>query len=113
MTATGAADWRVGNLLGGTFRVSADINYTAKQYFDPQDTERIAQGGYTLVNARATLLLGTASQYSISLWGKNLGNKGWVSYALPTQLPSQGGLGLDYTVPAEPRTYGLSGTVRF
>ncbi len=113
MTATGAVDWRVGNLFGGTFRLGADVAYTAKQYFDPQDTERIAQGGYTLVNARATLQLGSASQYSISLWGKNLGNKGYISYALATQLPSQGGLGLDYTVPAEPRTFGLTGSVHF
>jgi iron complex outermembrane recepter protein len=113
LTLGGVVDWRVGSLFGGIFRVSADANYVAKQYFDPQNTERIAQGGYTVLNARAMLTLGTSNQYSVSLWGKNLANKGYVAYALATQQPSQGGLGLDYTVPAEPRTYGLLFTVHF
>ena len=113
VTMSGTVDWRVGDLFGGPFRVSADANYVAKQYFDPLNIERIAQGGYTVINARATLALGSSNQYSISLWGKNLGNKEYVAYVLPTQQPSQGGLGLDYTVPAEPRTYGVSATVHF
>src|SRR6267143_1997482 len=113
VTMSGTVDWRIGELFGGPFRVSADANYVAKQYFDPLNIERIAQGGYTVINARATLALGSSNQYSISLWGKNLGNKKYVTYVLPTQQPSQGGLGLDYTVPAEPRTYGVSATVHF
>jgi iron complex outermembrane receptor protein len=113
LTMSGGFDWRVASIQGGDLRVGADAFYYAKQFYDPANTERIAQGGYAVFNAHLEALLGAKHQYTITVWGKNLGNKEYINYALATQQPSQGGLGLDYTVPAEPRIYGLTATVHF
>jgi iron complex outermembrane recepter protein len=113
VTSSVGFDWRVGTLLGGDFRLNGDAFYYGKQYFDPTNLERIAQSSYTVVNARASLAFGTDRQYSVSLWGKNLFETKYITYALAVRDPEQGGLGLDYTVPAEPRTFGISGSVRF
>ena len=41
--------------------------------------------------------------YTVALWGKNLGDKEFNSYGIDTA----GSFGLDYHIPAEPRTYGI------
>lgn len=113
VTSSAGVDWRVGTLLGGDLRLDADAFYYAKQYFDPANTERIAQPAYTVFNARASLAFGSSHQYTVALWGKNLFQKEYITYALAVRDPQQGGLGLDYTIPAEPRTFGITGTIRF
>lgn len=113
LTTSAGVDWHVGRLLGGDMNLGADAFYYAKQYFDPANTERIAQPAYTVFNARASLSFGSANQYKVALWGKNLFQKEYITYALAVRDPQQGGLGLDYTIPAEPRTFGITGTVRF
>jgi outer membrane receptor protein involved in Fe transport len=113
VTMSGGFDWRVASIQAGDFRVGADAFYYARQFYDPANTARIAQGGYAVFNAHLEALLGAKRQYTITIWGKNLGNKEYITYALATQQPSQGGLGLDYTIPAEPRTYGLTASVHF
>lgn len=113
LTTNGGVDWTVGPVFDGSWLISVDGSYKSKQFWDPQDTERIAQGGYFLLNARTTLSLGPSGRYAITLWGKNITNRDYNAYALPTQTPAQGGEGLDYTNPAEPRTFGLTGSVKF
>ncbi len=113
VTSSLGVDWRVGTLLGGDFNLGGDAFYYGKQYFDPTNQERIAQKSYTVVNARAALAFGDNHKYNVTLWGKNLFETNYITYALAVRDPAQGGLGLDYTVPAEPRTFGLTGTVRF
>ena len=113
VTSSVGVDWRLGTLFGGDFRLNGDAFYYGKQYFDPTNLERIAQSSYTVVNARASLALGSNHQYTVALWGKNLFETHYITYALAVRDPEQGGLGLDYTIPAEPRTFGVSGTVRF
>lgn len=113
LSISGGFDWRAAHIGGGDLRLGADAFYYAKQYFDPSNTPRIAQGGYAVLNAHSAFQFGANGQYTVSAWAKNLLNREYITYALATQLPSQGGLGMDYTIPAEPRTYGISGTVRF
>jgi len=113
VTSSGGVDYTV-RLAGDTsLRFGVDGLYSAKVYWDPADTERIAQDPYFIWNARTTYTFGPQGQYALSAWGKNLGNRMYLAYALATQQPSQGGLGLDYTNPAEPRTFGLTATVHF
>jgi len=112
-TSSGGIDWTVGPVLDGSLLISVDGSYQSKDYWDPENTQRIAQGAYFLVNARSTLTLGPSQRYAITIWGKNLADRAYNAYALPTQTPAEGGLGLDYTNPAEPRTFGLSGSVKF
>jgi outer membrane receptor protein involved in Fe transport len=52
-------------------------------------------------------------QYEVAIWGKNLANKQYLVYGLPQKLPADGGLGFDYALVGEPRTYGLEVTARF
>ena len=113
LTSNGGVDWTVGPVFDGSLLLSVDGSYKSKQYWDPEDTQRIAQGGYFLLNARTTLTVGPSGRYAITAWGKNLTNRDYKAYALPTQTPAEGGLGLDFTNPAEPRTFGLTASVKF
>jgi iron complex outermembrane recepter protein len=108
-----AVDWRAMRFPIGDLHIAADGNYYAKQYFDALNTERIAQGSYSIYNARISLLANGGNHLSFSLWGKNLGNTEYLSYGLAQRNISDGGLGFDYTLVGEPRTYGLEVTVRY
>jgi len=113
VTSSGGVDYTVRLPADTSLRLGVDGLYSSKVYWEPTDTERIAQSAYFVWNARATYTFGNQGQYALSAWGKNLGNRQYLAYALATQLPSQGGLGLDYTNPAEPRTYGITGSIHF
>ena len=113
LTSTIGLNYTIRGVSGGTLVIGADGRYSSKIYWDPANTERVAQGSYFVSNADATFEFGSKGQYSISVWGKNLANRYYLAYALATQQPNQGGLGLDYTNPAEPRTYGITGTWTF
>jgi iron complex outermembrane receptor protein len=51
-----SADWRAAQLSAGDVHLSVNANYYSKQYYDALNTERIAQPGYAVVNARASLI---------------------------------------------------------
>lgn len=107
-----ALDWRVARLQIGDLHLAADGNYYSKQYFDALNTARIAQSGYSIINARLSLLAAAGNHLSFALWAKNLGNKQYLSYGLAQRNIQDGGLGFDYALVGEPRTYGVELTVR-
>lgn len=113
LTSTIGVNYTIRGLGDGVLALGADGRYSSKIYWDPANTERVAQGAYFVTNADATYTFGAAGQYAISVWGKNLANRFYLAYALATQQPNQGGLGLDYTNPAEPRTFGITATMKF
>lgn len=106
-------DWRVAQLPIGDLHVAADGNYYGKQYFDALNTDRISQAAYTLVNARVSVLGGHDNHLSFAIWGKNLANRHYLSYGLAQRNIEDGGLGLDYALVGEPRTFGVEATARF
>ncbi len=108
-----AVDWRAARFAIGDLHVAADGNYYSRQYFDAMNTERISQGGYEVYNARVSLLASGDNHLSFALWGKNLGNEQYLSYGLAQRNVADGGLGFDYTLVGEPRTYGFEITARF
>src|SRR5579872_1391261 len=52
VTGSGGVDYSIYGLGSGTLLVSADASYSSKLYWDPENTERVAQRGWTIVNAR-------------------------------------------------------------
>jgi iron complex outermembrane receptor protein len=60
---------------------------------------------YWLYNARLTY---EQDRYSVSLWGKNLGDEDYYTYGLNIDV-----FGLDYLNRGLPMTYGLEFTMRF
>ena len=107
------ADWRFARLAIGDLHLQVNGNYYSKQYSDALNTERTSQDGYALVNGRIALIHSQDHQYEVAIWGKNLSNKQYLVYGLPQKEPSDGGLGFDYALVGEPRTYGLEATARF
>lgn len=112
-SAGALADWRFYQFNGNDLHWQVDGNYYSLQYFDALNTARTAQPGYALLNSRLWLNAGPSQQYQVALWGKNLANRRYLAYGLPQRNPSDGGLGFDYTLVGEPRTFGIEGTVRF
>ena len=52
-----------------------------KQYFEPVNEDRLAQGGYAIHNARLTLSLGEG-RHEFGLYGKNLAGKNYAVYSV-------------------------------
>ncbi|HVO48836.1 MAG TPA: hypothetical protein VMT29_21145 [Steroidobacteraceae bacterium] len=90
-----------------------DANFYAKQYFDAPNTERIAQGAYAIANGRISFEMAGKPGFAAGAWIKNMSNRQYLAYGLAQRDPSQGGLGFDYALVGEPRTYGLDLTYRF
>ena len=111
--ASVGVDWRFARIAAGDLRLMVDGNYYAKQYFDAFNTERIAQGGYGVANARVSLASAAKRGVDVGAWVKNLTNRQYLSYGLNQGDADTGLLGFDYALVAEPRTYGLDVTYRF
>ncbi|MDP9064519.1 MAG: TonB-dependent receptor [Pseudomonadota bacterium] len=108
-----AVDWRFAHLQAGDLRLAVDANSYGKQYFDAPNTERIAQPGYTIANARLSFASSAKQGFAVGAWIKNIANREYIAYGLAQRDPSQGGLGFDYSLVGEPRTYGVDLTYRF
>ena len=108
-----AVDWRFAHISAGDFRLLLDANFYAKQYFDAPNTERIAQAAYGIANGRISFEMGSKHGFAAGAWIKNMANRQYLAYGLAQRDPSQGGLGFDYALVGEPRTYGLDLTYRF
>ncbi len=94
-------------------RLLLDANLYGKQYFDAPNTERLAQGGYALLDGRILYSSESKPGFEVAAWIKNLTNREYLAYGLAQRDPSQGGLGFDYVLVGEPRTFGLDLTYRF
>jgi iron complex outermembrane receptor protein len=108
-----AVDWRFARFAAGDFKLLLDANFYGKQYFDAPNTQRIAQGAYGIANGRVAFESSSKPGFSVGAWIKNLTNREYLAYGLAQRDPSQGGLGFDYALVGEPRTFGLDLTYRF
>lgn len=101
-------DWDVVNRGAGKLTLSIDGSYTAKQYYDLFNTDRIAQDGYVLVNGRLSYRFGE-DRYGVSVWAKNVFNRYYQRYAVDLM----DSFGYDYFHLGDPRTYGVTVDTRF
>ena len=108
-----AADWRFAHIASGDFRLLLDANFYGKQYFDAPNTERIAQSAYGIANGRVAFESESKPGFAVGAWIKNITNREYLAYGLAQRDPAQGGLGFDYALVGEPRTFGLDLTYRF
>jgi iron complex outermembrane receptor protein len=106
-------DWRFAHISTGDFRLLLDANLYSKQYFDAPNTQRIAQGAYGIANARVSFESDSKPGFAVGAWIRNIANREYLAYGLAQRDPSQGGLGFDYALVGEPRTFGLDLTYRF
>ncbi|MEM5516394.1 TonB-dependent receptor [Henriciella sp. AS95] len=86
---------------------SADAAYTGGQYFDTQNTDRLAQDGYWLANARLALRPQTG-RWEVAAFVKNIADEEYTVDAYDVA-----DFGFDELVYGDPRTYGVSLTYRF
>jgi iron complex outermembrane receptor protein len=108
-----AADWRFAHISRGDFRLLLDANFYGKQYFDAPNTQRIAQSAYGIANGRVAFESDSKPGFAVGAWIKNITNREYLAYGLAQRDPAQGGLGFDYALVGEPRTFGLDLTYRY
>lgn len=113
VSASLAFDWRALDTGAGILRLQADGNYYSTIYFDAYNTRRIAQSSYVVANARTAFEFGASRQYQVAAWIKNLANTKYLAYALALRNPEDGGLGLDFGIVGEPRTLGITASMKF
>jgi iron complex outermembrane receptor protein len=81
--------------------VRADLTYRTDTYGDPSDSKYTLIDGYTLVNGSLGLRVGP--HWEVSLWARNLFDKGYMQN-LTVQA---GNSGLIVGTPSDPRTVGV------
>jgi iron complex outermembrane recepter protein len=110
-----AVNWRFLQLNAGDLHLMLDGNWYSRQYFDAQNTERISQGPYAIANGRLSFAGNrtSTSGFDVGVWVKNLADRQYLQYGLAQRDPSQGGLGFDYGLVGEPRTFGADIRYRF
>ncbi len=88
----------------GDAQLSVDYYHTSKLYFEPDNL--LKQNGYGLLSAQ--LKYSPTPNTSIRFWGKNLLDKQYVSLGVTYAGPA----GYPY-LPGPPRTYGVTGEIKF
>ncbi|HLW23901.1 MAG TPA: TonB-dependent receptor [Steroidobacteraceae bacterium] len=108
-------DWRFLKLDTGDLRLALNGNWYSRQFFDAQNTQRVSQGAYAIANGRLSFTggRGATSGLDVGVWVKNLADRQYLQYAIAQRDPSEGGLGFDYGLVGEPRTYGADIRYRF
>jgi iron complex outermembrane receptor protein len=82
-------------------RLAVDGRYQSRAFKDALNDPVVAVDAYWVWDARASIL--RKGDWDLSIWGKNLGNKRYV-----TQGVNQTVLGVGFRVYGAPRTYGVS-----
>jgi len=98
--------WAIGSL--GTLTPRLDYSWRSKVYFTPDNQAKLGDRSRLLVNARLTWLLADG-QLELAGWVRNLTDN---VYRV-TALDLEGVLEQINYAMSEPRTYGITGTVRF
>lgn len=91
--------------LTGEFslRFTASYSYQSKVYYDPLNSEEIAEDGYGLLNASLSLL--STRDYKVSIYGKNLTDEVYRVSGVNLLGADDFGYGLNYY--GDPRTFGV------
>ena len=102
-TVLAGIDWRMLTTAWGTLALHTDSRYTSKSYFDPFNTEAVAQEGYVIHDARLSLEV-AQSPVTVTAWVRNLTDEEYRVYRLDLAAIYN----LDYGQRGRPREYGLS-----
>lgn len=105
VSGTLGLNYHIDGASGGGFDLAGYVTYNDGFYFLADNKLKVPS--YTLVNASARYTFAN-DKTAIQLWGKNLTDEEYYSYASQFAGP----LG-NATVPAEPRTYGVSVSMKF
>lgn len=103
--ASGGIEYRE-PIGSGHLVMAGNLTYQGNVFLQPDNIARNAGPGYTLLDARLGFE-GGDKKWSVSLWGKNLANKEYITFK------RQFGGGLDQVVFGTPRTYGVEARFRF
>lgn len=106
-------NWRMAHFSAGDLQLLLNGNFYGKQFFDAFNTQRDAQGGYGLGNARVQFASLDKRGYTVGVWVKNFTDRKYLAYALNQGDLDTGALGFDYALVGEPRTFGVDATYRF
>jgi iron complex outermembrane receptor protein len=88
--------------LPGEYFARLDVSYRSWFSSNPSASRYLNVHGYTLFNPR----LGFRSRdgWSVSVWGRNIGNKNYFEFL----SPQPGNSGLYVGLPGDQRTYGIT-----
>ena len=100
-------DWEAVSLPAFRLRLHGDGTYSSRQYFELYNEQRISQGGYAILNARASLL-SHDDKWEFGIWGRNLADKLYFTNEIDFQA-----LGYDYRHRGVPRMYGADVSYHF
>jgi iron complex outermembrane receptor protein len=90
-----------------------DTRFATRSFLATDFLPQEEQPAYAVLNASLTYYL-PGDRWSVALWGRNLSDK--IVYGTTFERPSIGVAGapdLFYTIPGDPRTYGVSLRVKF
>jgi iron complex outermembrane receptor protein len=90
-----------------------DARFATRSFLATDFLPQEEQPGYAVLNASLTYYL-PGDRWSVALWGRNLSDK--IVYGTTFERPGIGVPGapdLFYTIPGDPRTYGVSLRVKF
>ncbi len=90
----------------GTFTLQLDWSYQDKVYFDALNNELLSQDAYWIWNGRVAWT-STSDQWEVAAWGRNLGNKKYLSYAFDLSF-----FGFQEQMLGSPQMFGLEVTYR-
>ena len=106
-SGTLAADWETFSRGAVGLTLHVDAVYSSAQYFELLNQPRLQEGGYGLLNARATLHAAN-DRWSVGAWVRNATDKLYWTNIVDLQ-----GFGYDYRHRGLPRMYGADVTYRF
>lgn len=112
ISANVSIDWELLSNSYGYLSLNVNGNYQDDQWYsaynDKIGYDKIKQDAYAIYNARVTWFSHN-EDYSVALWGKNITETKYDSYAINLQA----GFGFDYYQQGAPATYGLEFTYRY
>ena len=100
-------DWAAVHMANTFVNVHVDANYNAKQYLALPNEDAIAQGAYSLINARISLR-SEDERWEAGVWGRNLADTFYLTNAVDVQ-----GFGFDYRHRGTPRMIGFDVSYKF
>ncbi len=103
-----SADWDLLNNNAGTLTLHVDSSFTDKQFFEVANVGHTQADAYVVTNGKLTFE-STDSEWTVSVWGKNLTEEKYVT----SVLDLQSFFGYNYTHVGAPRTFGADVTFRF
>jgi iron complex outermembrane recepter protein len=108
VTANVSVDWTLLDGNAGKFSVHPTLAWQSSQFFEVVNVPRLRQNGYAILAGRIDWESANG-KFSVSVWGKNLTNK----FYFTSRVDLLAGFGFDYNHIGAPRTFGVTGGVKF